>query len=123
MLETIRNTQEIIASNKPDSLREDETVQIPKFDFDIEHNFTEIENNLASLVMGPAKAYQRIKFGLNEKGAVLKSEAIILIEELIMARRFIVSKPFLIYLKQKDSPYPYFAIWVENEEILVKKAD
>jgi len=121
LLETIRNTQEIIASNKPDSLREDETVQIPKFDFDIEHNFTEIENNLASLVMGPVKAYQRIKFGLNEKGAVLKSEAIILIEELIMARRFIVSKPFLIYLKQKDSPYPYFAIWVENEEILVEK--
>lgn len=120
LLETIRSTQEIIAGNDPDSLREDETIQIPKFDFDIEHNFTEIEKYLAFLVEGPAKAYQRIKFRLNEKGAVLKSEAIIAVEETIMARRFIVSKPFLIYLKQKDSPYPYFAMWVENGEILKK---
>jgi serine protease inhibitor len=118
----IKTTQEIIAKNKPDSLREHETVQIPEFDFDIEHNFSKIERYLSLFVEGPARVYQRIKFKLDEKGAVLKSEAIIVYEEsrVIMARDFIVSKPFLIYLKQKDSSYPYFAIWVGNEEILMK---
>jgi len=122
LLGTIKNAQEIIGSNKSDSLREGETIQIPKFDFDIEHNFTEIVKYLRAFVVGGAKAYQRIRFKLDEKGAVLKSEAIIIfLEELVMApRRFIVSKPFLIYLKQKNSPYPYFAMWMENEEILRK---
>jgi len=120
LFETIKTTQEIIAKNKPDSLRKCETLQIPKFDFDIEHNFTEIESYLSFLVAGPAKAYQRIKFRLNEKGALLKSEAIIVYVEELVTRNFIVSEPFLIYLMQKDSPYPYFAMWVGNEEILIK---
>jgi hypothetical protein len=121
LLEAIRNIQEIITENKPTSLRGHETLQIPEFDFDIEHYFTEIEKYLSRLVSGPAKAYQRTKFKLDEKGAILKSEAIITAEALrIMPRQFIVSKPFLIYLKQKDSPYPYFAMWVENGEILKK---
>lgn len=120
LLEMIKTTQEIIAKNKPDSLRKCETLQIPKLDFDIEHNFTEIESYLSFLVAGPAKAYQRIKFRLNEKGALLKSEAIIVYVEELVTRSFIVSEPFLIYLMQKDSPYPYFAMWVGNEEILIK---
>ena len=121
LLETINNTQEVISENRPTSLRRHETLQIPKFDFDIEHNFTEIEKYLARLVAGPAKAYQRIKFKLDEKGAILKSEAIIITASaIIMPRHFIVSKPFLIYLRQKDSPSPYLAMWMENGEILKK---
>ena len=122
LLETIRNTQEIITESRPNSLRKYETLQIPKFDFDIEHNFSDIEKYLSPLVEGPAKAYQRIKFKLDEKGAILKSEAIITAEALTQnfPRQFIVSRPFLIYLRQKDSPYPYFAMWVENGEILSK---
>lgn len=120
LFETIKTTQEIIAKNKPDSLRKCETLQIPKLDFDIEHNFTEIESYLSFLVAGPAKAYQRIKFRLNEKGALLKSEAIIVYVEELVTRSFIVSEPFLIYLMQKNSLYPYFAMWVGNEEILIK---
>jgi hypothetical protein len=34
-------------------------------------------------------------------------------------RQFIFDKPFLIYLKEKDSPL-YFAAWVANTEILKK---
>ena len=76
----------------------------------------------SNMVAGPAKAYQRTKFKLDEKGAVLKSEAIIMVESMSIKgpRQFIVSRPFLIYLRQKDSPYPYFAMWVDNGEILKK---
>jgi len=123
LMETYAAVKEIIAKSKPDTLRKFETLQVPKLDFDIEHTFPEVERYLSSLVWGPAKAYQRIKFRLNEKGAILKSEAIIIAYEeieVIEPRYLVVSEPFLIYLKQKDSPYPYLAMWVGNEELLLK---
>jgi hypothetical protein len=120
LLETIVKAQAFIAERPPDFLKRKETLQIPKIDYDIEHNFTEIENYLGAAVGGPAKAYQRTKFKLDQEGAMLKSEAIIMVESLSIKgpRRFIVSGPFLIYLRQKDSPYPYFAMWVDNGEVL-----
>lgn len=121
LMETYNAVKEIIAESEPDSLRKLETLRIPKLDFDIEHTFPEIESYLSSLVAGPAKAYQRIMFQLNEKGAILKSEAIIVFLESVTSTRYlVVSAPFLIYLKQKDSPYPYLAMWVGNEELLLK---
>lgn len=122
LVETYNAVEAIIAKSEPDYLRKYETLQIPKLDFDFEQTFPEIERYLGGLVEGPAKAYQRIKFRLNERGAILKSEAIILLEGMETAdpRYLVVSEPFLIYLKQKDSPYPYLAMWVGNEELLVK---
>ena len=73
-----------------------------------------------------ADAVQFIKFILNEEGAKLRSEMAIFAKRCISfsekkPRQFIFDKPFLIYLKEKDSPL-YFAAWVANTEILkVKK--
>ena len=63
-----------------------------------------------------------IRFKLNEKGSILKSEARLKDK---LGRRplaIIFNKPFLIYLKQKDAQYPYFAMWVDNSELLMKES-
>ena len=64
-----------------------------------------------------------MRFQLNEKGAILKSEAVTVYATMAMAptphHELIFDKPFLILLKEKDSPRPYFALWVGNSTLLV----
>jgi hypothetical protein len=65
---------------------------------------------------------QWTRFRLNEKGAFLKSKT----EMIFIAgpgkwRYFYFDRPFLILLKQKGAKHPYFAMWVGNTELMVKK--
>ena len=104
LLETINSVEERIKEAKPDHLKKDETLKIPKMDFDIEHSYPEIENYVIRWCPNLETA-QRLRFRLNEKGVILKSEARIVIyegEKKIMHHRprfFVFDKPFLIYLK------------------------
>ena len=60
-----------------------------------------------------------IMFKLDEKGAMIKSKSNLVAYPI--PKDLIFDRPFLIYLKEKDSPL-YFAAWVANTEILkVKK--
>jgi hypothetical protein len=34
-------------------------------------------------------------------------------------RRMVCHTPFLIYLKHRGGDYPYFAVWVANEELMI----
>ena len=66
---------------------------------------------------------QSIRFKLDESGAVLKSEARICVEACkevskIEPPDLIFDKPFLVLLKCTASDKPYFAMWVDNAEIL-----
>ena len=64
-----------------------------------------------------ALAAQTIRFRLDERGAVLKSEAIMCFG--LTSRNLVFDKPFLILLKRRDAKRPYFALWVGNAELLV----
>jgi hypothetical protein len=69
-------------------------------------------------------ARQLIRFKLDEIGAKLKSEAVVPVtlsaspfrEEI---SQLIFDKPFLIFMERKGSANPYFALWVDNPELLV----
>jgi hypothetical protein len=64
-------------------------------------------------------AMQSIRFRLDERGAILKSEAgVALSEDGSKPRQFIFDKPFLILLERRDAARPYFALWVDNPELL-----
>lgn len=68
------------------------------------------------------QALQTIDFELNNYGGSVKSEA--LIEALKMAefekgREFIFNDDFIIYLKEEDKQKPYFALKVDNADVLV----
>ncbi len=127
---TIENVKTKISSVKPSGLENGDSLKIPKFNFDIGHEYKELMNKQLKLKKIDfngyiiAEAIQQIKFKLNEKGAVLKSAAKVLMMETALqepkARNFIFDKPFLIYLKEKKSNYPYFAMWVENDELMEK---
>lgn len=101
---------------------------IPVADYDLARGYPELVDR-ALRVKNPlfadmpiVAANQSIRFKLDESGAVLNSEARLVaacksIEE---PPDLIFDKPFLVLLKCTTSDKPYFAMWVDNSEVLVK---
>jgi hypothetical protein len=65
-------------------------------------------------------ALQAVCFRLDERGAVLKSDAGVYdsVGPPEQPRQFVLNKPFLILLERKGAARPYFALWVDNPELL-----
>jgi hypothetical protein len=127
LLETYEYIQSNIKSNSASKLNEGENLIIPKFDFNISHSYDELLQkhfiNKGFEDYFIAKATQDTKFKLDEKGAKLKSEAKIIGTKsapVSLNRNLIFNKPFALYMKEKGAKYPYFMMWVDNPEILVK---
>ena len=109
---------------------DDDKLEIPKIRYNIETNYLEFEN--ASLTASGTDyeittAYQRTAFVLNEKGAIVESEAVADImsapppdEEIPEPKKLIFDKPFLIILKRGDCKKVYFMMWVANSELMEK---
>jgi len=127
LLQTIQTvSKKVLEKNNISSIKQDETLRIPRLDFNIRHSFDEL---IGKEVKNKGwdgwyieKAVQWTRFKLNEKGALLKSEAKIVVAAANGGepREFVFDKPFLIYLKQKNGKYPYFAMWVDNPGLLLK---
>ncbi len=72
-----------------------------------------------------AKAIDDIQFNMDNKGAKLRNESIIEAVEMSMpipgrGTKYDFSKPFVLYMIEKDKSLPYFAIRINNPEFLVK---
>ncbi len=121
------------ASEHPQSgayrtLGEDETLSMPAISWRIVHRFGDLENrpflNDGFRRHGIADAVQMIEFRLDREGVVLRSEAEIQtytgIEAAAPGRReFIFDRPFLLYVALRSAENPVFAVWIDNEELLV----
>lgn len=108
-----------------EKMNSDEDLMIPKFDFDIVHSYDELVKkeflNEGFEDYFISKAIQDTRFKLYEKGVVLKSEAKITCEKgCASERKFIFNKPFMIIMREKGAKSPYFVLWVENTELMVK---
>jgi hypothetical protein len=126
---TIDSVLKRVAADNAEPAMKSDRMAIPKLNFDLKKDFSELEG----LILTPSpsspiktklrieKARQLIRFQLNEKGAVLKSEAVIIMRALAMApgRQLIFDQPFLILMKQSYARGPYFAMWVGNASLLV----
>ncbi len=128
LVKTIEAIQTRIEKSKPEILEKDDVLKIPKFDFDVIRSYRELTNkpfvNKGFTEYFIIKAIQNIRFKLDQKGALLKSDAkIVMTKNGSEAKYLIFDEPFLIYLKEKNSKYPYLAIWVDNPELLVKKTE
>lgn len=110
---------------------EDELV-IPKIKFNIEHDYPKMVNS--RLIAGIKswyieKAYQRTAFVLDEKGAIIESEAEMasateeepMEEKKPRPKLMRFDSSFLVLLKKKGKENPYFALWVANTELLEKE--
>lgn len=69
------------------------------------------------------KALQNVKFSLNEKGGSLVSEAAIQDVTLGVSdgRSFVFNDPFVIFMKEENKDKPYFALRIDNTDLLIEK--
>lgn len=126
LLETVKMVEDRIKNGKQEKLEKGDTVQIPSIDFDIRHSCNELEGkglkNQGFDEYVISKAIQDTRFKLDEKGAVLKSEAKIVVVKGEMKMRkemkLVFDKPFIVMIKDRNSKLPYFALWVGNTELL-----
>jgi hypothetical protein len=95
---------------------------VPDFFWHITHRFAELEGQA---FMNPTLKGQRmdvaqqdILFRLDRSGAELESEA--KIYALPIPTYYVFDRPFLIYMKKRGEPHPYFVMWVDNAELLQK---
>lgn len=110
---------------------EGDELRIPKVVFNIETNYKTLGGNsfmLKKQTYSIERAFQRTAFLLDEEGAKVesRSETEVTTEaepepiEKPHPKKLHFNKPFLVILKRKDSPNPYFAMWVENTELMQK---
>ena len=95
---------------------------VPDIFYEISHRFSELEGKgfanqaLKGQILDVVQ--QDIEFRLDRSGAEIKSEAKMFYES--VATHFVFDRPFLVYMKKRDSDMPYFVMWVENAELLRK---
>src|SRR5262249_33231302 len=92
-------------------------LRVPNMHWKISHSFTEL---LGCELRNPSiqglpitTAEQTIEFSLDRSGAELRSES------RLGAKggpgEFYFDRPFLLYIKKRDSEHPLFVMWVEND--------
>ncbi len=97
---------------KPDVLR------VPEIFWEIDHRFQELIGKIVANVGVPiVEALQTIRFRLDRSGAMLESEARMIIAA--MPRHFEFNRPFLVYMQKRGAAQPFFVMWVDNAELLV----
>ncbi len=109
----------------------DDILIVPRMKFDLTRKYSEIENqwllpagtNIAKDLLLQS-AVQNIFFEMNEKGVELKSEAhmgFACAKESppVLKHRLVFDKRFLVLLQRTNAPMPYFALWLDNPELLI----
>ncbi len=99
----------------------------PKLHLDHHRNYTEmIGKYLANKGFDRYfidQMFENIKFDMDEKGARVENEAVIVMTESAREmpdkpRNFFLDKPYWIIMKRTDSPNPYFLLGVNNVELM-----
>jgi hypothetical protein len=111
-------------------LQDVDTLRIPNVVFHVNHEFNELQG-VDKIIKNPGKfqglyinkAFQSIRFRLDKSGAVVISEAYVVLAA--APRHFIVDHPFLIVMKRRSADEPYFVAWIDNAELLevIEKAE
>ena len=133
-LSTLRETMEAVEMRIDNSsltassrhLQEGETLLVPIVQVSALRSYNEI---VGRRFLNPGyerwfvtAAIQGIRFRLDEWGAELESHAYVGADGAstggVAPRRFHFDQPFLLYLKKRSADDPYFAMWIENVEVL-----
>lgn len=114
-------------------LQEEDEVIIPKFNFNIETNYSSTEGNTITSSNKEyiiTTAYQRTAFMLDEKGAEIESVSIKEMADSTEEMREVekpkpkkmrFDKPFFVILKKTTSLNPYFVLFANNAELMIKE--
>lgn len=109
---------------KFDSRAPADAVLIPNMSWRFAHRFKELEGR-DKVLQNPGLqglyldiAYQMITLRLDKSGADLASEAKLGFKG--GGNKFYFDRPFLMYMKKRDGKQPFFVMWVDNAELLLK---
>jgi hypothetical protein len=93
---------------------------VPDFFWQISHRFSELEGIafLNPKLKGQRLdvAQQDILFRLDRSGAELKLESRMYC--MPVPTHFVLDRPFLIFMRKRGATEPYFAMWIDNGELL-----
>lgn len=120
----------VVASMSPGTeslgFKHDDTLKVPLMNFDVTRDFTELKGLAISGSKGSGvitSAKQNIRLRLDEKGAILKSEAAIQTTSAMIPREqpkyMVCDGPFIVLMMREGAEHPYFAAWIESPELLV----
>ena len=120
--ETFEEIYNNIKDKQTTSFNSDDNFMMPKIDFNVLREYSELENKEIETIDGIytiEKAIQSIKFSLDEKGGKVKSEAgmDVKFEATISdkkIRNFYVNDTFALFLKESNKDKPYFALKVDD---------
>ena len=123
--ETIRDVRNRIEKGTEIQGDRHNRLKVPKLNFKVLKSYGDLldkplrcaNEKLSGRVL--AVALQSIRFRLDEHGALLRSEAMAADAAASMVGPLIFDGPFLILLQRTDATTPYFALWVDNAELLV----
>jgi hypothetical protein len=97
---------------------------VPDFHWFISHTFSQIQGKPLENVRLKGQRLdmvrQDILFRLDKNGAELSSIA--WMATMGGPRQFFCDRPFLIYMKKRGASTPYFAMWVDNAELMQPRA-
>ena len=86
---------------------------VPVLDFDVLRSYTDLIGKNSSMGL----LVQQIRFRLDERGVILKSEGGGVSAR--MPQNLVFDKPFLVMIRRTGAKQPYFVLWVGNAELLV----
>lgn len=120
--ETFEEIYNNIKDKQTTSFNSDDNFMMPKIDFNVLREYSELENKEIKTIDGIytiEKAIQSIKFSLDEKGGKVKSEAGMDVKFEATAsdkkiRNFYVNDTFALFLKESNKDKPYFALRVDD---------
>lgn len=140
MLNTYHEMEKLIEKGKAEKkerenlwkygfVRED-FLAIPEMKFLIKSNYPSLKRQEFVTSNGDPhvieEASQEIWFSLDKHGVSIKDNVSIVVDSAAFAamakpKKLVFDSPFFFALKRKDSEFPYFAMKVRNEELMVKK--
>ena len=108
----------------PGEFGPNDVLLVPNLNWTIDHRFTELEG-ADKRIRNPGfngyyikTAAQTIRFRLDRSGAELASESKLYVKPL--PTYYICDRPFLIFMRKRGQECPFFAVWVDNAELLSK---
>lgn len=124
LADTVKAALAMKTAEEPLRFENSDTLIVPLMNFDVTRSYSELTGRTltgtkASGTVSYAK--QNIRLRLDERGAILKSEAAIGVTSAPVRRdpkTMICDGPFLLLFARRGAEAPYFAMWVENPELL-----
>ena len=113
-------------ARKPMKLGDNDKLYIPNININEQIEYNQLCNKkIKNSKIVISKAIDDIQFVLNNKGAQLRNEAVIEAVEMSLpipgrGTVYDFSKPFVLYMVEKDKQQPYFAIKIRDKRFLVK---